>query len=368
MSKKPKHNTKQQEASSSASSARDASIVSVREARKTELSAHELVQQLKSGDKTALSRAITLIESAASKHQEQSREIVKLAFGPSNSLRIGITGVPGVGKSTFIEQLGIMLTEKGHRVAVLAVDPSSSLSGGSILGDKTRMQQLTQSPLAFIRPTPSRLTLGGVARHTRESIILCEAAGYDLILIETVGVGQSETAVAQLCDFFLLLQLAGAGDELQGIKRGIIEMADAIVINKADNDAQLKTARAAQLEYQRALGLFPHKSSGWQPRTLTCSALHNIGIDAIWAMIQDYVALTKSNGYFTQKRKNQNLNWLENTVIDALRAQLLLHPEVMVQWNALKEEVTSEKITPIAAAEILVDLALKTNAGPKPGS
>lgn len=360
MTKKPTHKTMQSEASASAQSARDASIALVRQARLTELSPEEIVDELKNGNKTALSRAITLIESTASKHQAQAKEILKLAFGPSNSLRIGITGVPGVGKSTFIEQLGMRLTKAGHRVAVLAVDPSSSISGGSILGDKTRMQELTQSPLAFIRPTPSRLTLGGVARHTRESIILCEAAGYDLILIETVGVGQSETAVHDLCDFFLLLQLAGAGDELQGIKRGIIEMADAIVINKADNEAQLKTARSAQLEYQRALGLFPHKSSGWQPKTMTCSALHNIGIDEIWSMIQEYAALTKANGHFAQKRIDQNLSWLEKTVIESLRETLLLQPEVIDQWEQLKKQVSEDKITPVDAAEILLKTALRT--------
>lgn len=360
MTKKPTHKTMHSEASASAQSARDASIALVRQARLTELSPEEIVAELKNGNKTALSRAITLIESTASKHQAQAKEILKLAFGPSNSLRIGITGVPGVGKSTFIEQLGMRLTKAGHRVAVLAVDPSSSISGGSILGDKTRMQELTQSPLAFIRPTPSRLTLGGVARHTRESIILCEAAGYDLILIETVGVGQSETAVHDLCDFFLLLQLAGAGDELQGIKRGIIEMADAIVINKADNEAQLKIARTAQLEYQRALGLFPHKSSGWQPKTMTCSALHNIGIDEIWSMIQEYVTLTKSNGHFAQKRIDQNLSWLEKTVIESLRETLLLQPKVIDQWEQLKEQVSEDKITPVDAAEILLKAALRT--------
>ena len=370
MSKKPLHNKKQQEASESAASARDASITSVRQARMTQLSPQELVTQLKRGEKTALSRAITLIESTASKHQKQAKEILKLAFsanhaddygstGPGKTLRVGITGVPGVGKSTFIEQLGMMLTQKGHHVAVLAVDPSSSLSGGSILGDKTRMHQLTQAPQAFIRPTPSKLTLGGVARHTRESIILCEAAGFDVILIETVGVGQSETAVAELCDFFLLLQLAGAGDELQGIKRGIIEMADAIVINKADDPGHLKIARAAQLEYQRALGLFPHKSSGWQPKTLTCSALNNIGIDAVWAMIQEYVTLTKANGHFAQKRIDQNLSWLEKTLTESLKEKLLLHPEVLTQWEDLKDKVTKGQVTAVDAAEILLDAALK---------
>ena len=362
MSKKPKQNKMQQEASTSAKGVRDASIASVRQARQTQQSAEELVDALKKGDKTALSRAITLIESTASKHQIQAREILKRAFGPRDSIRIGITGIPGVGKSTFIEQLGMMLTEKGHRVAVLAVDPSSSLSGGSILGDKTRMQRLTQAPLAFIRPTPSKLTLGGVARHTRESIMLCESAGYEVILVETVGVGQSETAVAELCDFFLLLQLAGAGDELQGIKRGIIEMADAIVINKADNDPQLKIARAAQVEYQRALGLFPHKSSGWQPRTLTCSALNNIGIDVVWEMILEYTSQTKANGYFAQKRRNQNLNWLDTTVTESLRERVLIHPEVLAIWDELKEQVSSEQITPVEAAEILLSKALKTRS------
>ncbi|HBB48527.1 MAG TPA: methylmalonyl Co-A mutase-associated GTPase MeaB [Flavobacteriaceae bacterium] len=368
MSKKPQHNSEPQEASVSATSARDASIASVRQARLAQLSSEELVTRLKTGDKTALSRAITLIESGAPKHQEQAKALLKLAFSTDNAddqsetLRIGITGVPGVGKSTFIEQLGMMLTEKGHRVAVLAVDPSSSVSGGSILGDKTRMQQLTQSPNAFIRPTPSKLTLGGVARHTRESIILCEAAGYDVILIETVGVGQSETAVHDLCDFFLLLQLAGAGDELQGIKRGIIEMADAIVINKADDETQLIKARAAQLEYQRALGLFPHKSSGWQPKTQTCSALNNRGIDKVWDMIQEFVALTQDNGHFAQKRIDQNLNWLEKTVTESLKEALLSHPDVLAQWNGLKEQVTHNLVSPVEAADQLLQSILKTKS------
>ena len=368
MSEKPNHNTHNKEASSGATGARDASIAYIQQARSNEIRADQLVKSLKDGDKTALGRAITIIESSATHHRKKAQEILKLALGSSQGLRIGITGVPGVGKSTFIEQMGMMLTAQGHRVAVLAVDPSSSLSGGSILGDKTRMQELTQSPLAFIRPTPSRLTLGGVARHTRESIILCEAAGYDVILIETVGVGQSETAVADLCDFFLLLQLAGAGDELQGIKRGIIEMADAIVINKADDAENLKVARAAQLEYQRALGLFPSKLSGWQTKTLTCSALNNIGVDKVWDMIQKYVALTRDNGHFDQKRVDQNLSWLEKTVTESLRETLLLHPDVVKRWDELRENVSKQNMTPVAAAEILLDLALNKNRAPKKGS
>ena len=359
MSEKPKHTGSKTEASAGAKSAKDASIALVRKARLNDPDLKELIAHIKAGNKTALSRAITLIESNAEKHREQAKAIIKACFGPSKSRRIGITGVPGVGKSTFIAKLGVMLTQKGHRVDVLALDPSSSVSGGSILGDKTRMHDLAQSDLAFIRPTPSKLTLGGVAKHTRESIILCEAAGYDLILIETVGVGQSETAVHGLCDFFLLLQLAGAGDELQGIKRGIIEMADAIAVNKADDQAQSKSAQSAQMEYQRALSLFPRQSNGWQPKAVTCSALMNIGISDIWNMIQEFVSLTQSNGSFEKKRTAQNLIWMEKTLDENLKETLLNHPEIQDQWRQLKTQVARQKINPVAAAERLMTQVLK---------
>jgi LAO/AO transport system kinase len=253
----------------------------LQEARKKKHSVKELYDGILVGNVTALSRGITLIESTAVKHQDQAKALVEACLPHSNnSIRVGITGVPGVGKSTFIEQYGNLLTTKGHKVAVLAVDPSSSLSKGSILGDKTRMESLVTNDKAFIRPSASGDSLGGVARKTREAIILCEAAGYTYIIIETVGVGQSETAVHSMTDFFLLLKLAGAGDELQGIKRGIMEMADTIVINKADGE-NVKAAKLAKVEFNRALHLYPPKENGWTAKTLTCSALNNEGIEKV---------------------------------------------------------------------------------------
>ena len=243
--------------------------------RKITPSVKELFQGITKGDKTSLSRGITLIESTAIKHQRQAKELIEACLPYANkSIRIGITGVPGVGKSTFIEQFGKLLVDDGKKVAVLTIDPSSTLSKGSILGDKTRMEELVKEVNVFIRPSASGESLGGVARKTREAIILCEAAGFDTIIIETVGVGQSETAVHSMTDFFLLMKLAGAGDELQGIKRGIMEMADAIVINKADGE-NIKAAKLAKTEFNRALHLYPAKESGWNPKTITCSALNN---------------------------------------------------------------------------------------------
>ncbi|MEN8880145.1 MAG: methylmalonyl Co-A mutase-associated GTPase MeaB, partial [Polaribacter sp.] len=265
-------------------------------------SVDEYVTQILKGNITFLSRAITLVESTNAKHQKKANEILERCLPyANNSIRIGITGVPGVGKSTFIEAFGKHLTSKGNKVAVLAVDPSSSVNKGSILGDKTRMEQLVTDKNAFIRPSPSGTSLGGVAQKTRESIILCEAAGFNTIIIETVGVGQSETVVHSMVDFFLLLKLAGAGDELQGIKRGIIEMADAIVINKADGD-NAKNAKIAKVEFNRALHLYPLKDSKWQPKVLTASALQNLNIDKVDEMIAEYVQLTKNNNYFNEKR------------------------------------------------------------------
>ena len=236
----------------------------------------------------------------------------------NNSIRIGITGVPGVGKSTFIEAFGKHLTSLNKKVAVLAVDPSSSVNRGSILGDKTRMEELVTDKSAFIRPSPSGTSLGGVAQKTRESIILCEAAGFDTIVIETVGVGQSETAVHSMTDFFLLLKLAGAGDELQGIKRGIIEMADAIVINKADSGNE-KNAKIAKVEFNRALHLYPPKDSGWQPKVLLASALHHKGVDEVYTMIDDYITTVINSSYFQQKRNDQNKYWLLETINQQLK-------------------------------------------------
>jgi len=262
---------------------------------------------LLSHDRTALSKGITLIESTQKNHSEKAQLLVEKCLPYANtSIRIGITGVPGVGKSTFIEALGTLLIKQGHKVAVLAVDPSSSVSHGSILGDKTRMESLVQSEHVYIRPSPSGNSLGGVAQKTRESIVLCEAAGYDIIIIETVGVGQSETAVHSMVDFFLLLKLAGAGDELQGIKRGIIEMADAIVINKADGDNQ-KRAREAKNQFRKALHLYPLAENNWSPEVLTCSALENVGIEEIWELIKKYQQNTTASGFFEKNRTKSHL-------------------------------------------------------------
>ncbi|MEY2629725.1 MAG: GTPase ArgK, partial [Bacteroidota bacterium] len=270
--------------------------------RKVQPSAAELVNGILAGDISALSRAITLVESTNPSHLAKANDIISACLPHANqSVRIGITGVPGVGKSTFIEAFGKYLTGLGKKVAVLAVDPSSSISHGSILGDKTRMEELVKDPNAFIRPSASGETLGGVARKTRETIILCEAAGFDTIIIETVGVGQSETAVHSMVDFFLLLKIAGAGDELQGIKRGIMEMADAIVINKADGD-NIAKAKLAKTEFNRALHLFPAKRSGWVPKVTTCSAYEKTGIDEVWQLISSYFELVKANHYFEEKR------------------------------------------------------------------
>lgn len=277
-------------------------------------STKKFVAGILEGNITFLSRAITLIESTNLKHQEKANTILEQCLPyASNSVRIGITGVPGVGKSTFIEAFGKQLTGEGKKVAVLAIDPTSSVHKGSILGDKTRMEGLVSDKNAFIRPSPSGTSLGGVAQKTRESIILCEAAGFDTIIIETVGVGQSETMVHSMVDFFLLLKIAGAGDELQGIKRGIIEMADAIVINKSDGD-NIKNTKIAKVEFNRALHLYPIKDSGWQPKVVTASALENTGIKAVYDMIEEYILLVKKNKFFTHNRNNQNTYWLTSTI------------------------------------------------------
>jgi LAO/AO transport system kinase len=316
----------------------------------------QLIADLLQGDKTALSRAITLVESTAIKHQIQAKEIIETCLPHANkSIRIGITGVPGVGKSTFIEQFGKLIVEKSLKVAVLAVDPSSTISKGSILGDKTRMEDLVKEKNAFIRPSSSGDSLGGVARKTREAIILCEAAGYDVILIETVGVGQSETAVHSMCDFFLLLKLAGAGDELQGMKRGIIEMADGIAINKADGD-NIKAARLAKSEFNRALHLYPVKESKWNPKTSLCSALNNEGISEIWDFIAEYISLTKENGYFQQKRKEQNKFWLIQTIDSRLKNNFYNNQKVQSELVNQLKLIDENKTTPFEAAQLLLDL------------
>ena len=316
----------------------------------------ELIKGILKKDKTALSRSITLVESTVQKHQDQAREIIETCLThANNSIRIGITGVPGVGKSTFIEQFGTLLTQKNYKVAVLAVDPSSSISGGSILGDKTRMEDLVREPNAFIRPSASRNSLGGVARNTREAIILCEAAGYNIILIETVGVGQSETVVHSMTDFFLLLKLAGAGDELQGIKRGIIEMADSIVINKADGN-NITAAQLAKTEFNRALHLYPDKGNDWTPKTLTCSALHNEGVSEIWELIQKYNSITKENGYFQQKRNDQNRYWLLQTIESTLKSDFYNHQKIKEELKKQLILISENKTSPFEAANYLLTI------------
>ena len=276
----------------------------------------------------------------------------------NKSVRIGITGVPGVGKSTFIEAFGKHLTSLGKKVAVLAVDPSSTISHGSILGDKTRMEELVKDKNAYIRPSASGETLGGVARKTRETIILCEAAGFDTIIIETVGVGQSETAVHSMVDFFLLLKISGAGDELQGIKRGIMEMADAIVINKADGD-NIKKAKLAKTEFNRALHLFPAKKSNWTPTVSTCSSYTKEGIDSVWNTISDYLELTQSNTYFQEKRQEQNQYWMMETINEQLKNHFYTHPEIIDLLDKKKKAVQNNEISPFAAALELLSTYFK---------
>ncbi|TDN87210.1 methylmalonyl-CoA mutase metallochaperone MeaB [Salegentibacter sp. 24] len=327
----------------------------IRASRKRKFLEEDLLQQLLEGNKTALGRAITLVESNQFTHQQKAQQLLESALPYSQkSIRIGITGVPGVGKSTFIESFGSYLIRQGKKVAVLAVDPSSSVSSGSILGDKTRMENLVKEENAFIRPSASGTSLGGVAKKTRESIILCEAAGFDIVLIETVGVGQSETTVHSMTDFFLLLKLAGAGDELQGIKRGIIEMADAIVINKADGD-NLKAAREAKSEFNRALQLYPSKESGWKPKVALCSALQQTGIESVWELIAEFQKNVKENGYFQKNRKEQNKFWLLQTINEHLKNSFYRNPVMKKELEIQLKAIESNKITAFAAADLLLE-------------
>jgi|TARA_B110000196_G_scaffold136839_1_gene118505 LAO/AO transport system kinase len=333
-----------------------ASAEKIKKSRARQNSVNEFVTGVLNGNITFLSKAITLVESTNIKHQQKANEILNRCLPHSNkSIRIGITGVPGVGKSTFIETFGKYLTAQGKKVAVLAVDPSSSVNKGSILGDKTRMEALVTDENAFIRPSPSGTSLGGVAQKTRESIILCEAAGFDTIIIETVGVGQSETVVHSMVDFFLLLKLAGAGDELQGIKRGIIEMADAIVINKADGENK-QNAKIAKVAFNRALHLYPLKESKWQPKVLTASALHNSGIEEIDNMILTYIAITKENAYFNKKRNEQNKFWLLSTIEQQLKTNFYQNPKVKSALQKEIDNLENGKTTPFNAAKRLLDL------------
>jgi LAO/AO transport system kinase len=306
-----------------------------------------------------LSKAITLVESSLSKHQSVAQKVIEqcLPF-TGNSIRIGITGVPGVGKSTFIEALGSYLTSLGHQLAVLAIDPSSEKTKGSILGDKTRMEKLATDKNAFIRPSPSAGTLGGVARKTKEIIVLCEAAGFDTIFVETVGVGQSETAVHSMVDFFLLLMLAGAGDELQGIKRGIMEMADALVINKADGD-NVKKAELAKQEYLNALHLFPAAESGWTPMVNACSSLNNTGIAEIWDVILKYREMAEANGYFSKRRQEQDLKMFFESIGERLKNNFYNDPGVKMQLDEFQSKILKGKISSYQAGNALLETYYK---------
>ncbi len=309
------------------------------------------------GDRTVLARAITVVESELPADGELAARILDAVLPHTGrSRRVGITGVPGAGKSTFIDALGMhLLRERGENVAVLSIDPSSPISGGSILGDKTRMERLAVEDHAFIRPSPSGGHLGGVARRTRETLLLCEAAGYRNILVETVGVGQSETAVRSMTDFFLLLMLAGAGDELQGIKRGIIEMLDGMAINKADGDNERKADRA-RIEYASALHLFPASPDGWTPRVLTCSALHNRRIADVWQMVLDHHDLLTRNGHLEQRRRRQALEWMNELVLLGLEESFRGDSQVATRWPELQEEVRRGRATPFAASRELLGL------------
>lgn len=324
---------------------------------KKELSVSDYVNGIIGKNRVILSRAITLIESVNPVHQAIAQEVIEKCLPYSGrSIRIGITGVPGVGKSTFIESFGTYITAQGKQLAVLAIDPSSERSKGSILGDKTRMEQLATNPHAFIRPSPSGLTLGGVARKTRESIILCEAAGFDVIIVETVGVGQSETAVKSMVDFFLLLMLAGAGDELQGIKRGIMEMADALVINKADGD-NVHLSELAKTRYRSALQLFPKQDNGWQTPVTTCSAIENHAIDKVWQIICDFEKHTKNNGFFDKNRNEQHVkifyDWMEYT----LRNDFFNNATIEEAIQKILPSVLSGAITPYQAGSQIISLS-----------
>ena len=323
--------------------------------KKKQYSSEQLLTGIRRGDISILGQAITLVESSLEHHQKAAQELISACLPYSgNAFRVGITGVPGAGKSTFIESMGKHILEAGGKLAVLAIDPSSDRSRGSILGDKTRMEELAGSRRAYIRPSPSGGTLGGVARKTRETIILCEAAGFDTIFVETVGVGQSETAVHSMVDFFLLVMLAGAGDELQGIKRGIMEMADAIVINKADGN-NLKRASRAQAEFANALHLFPPSLSGWIPRVLTCSSLYSKGIPEIWEMALEYADHVKESGHLKEKRLEQSRYWMYETLRDGIYAQVFNDPAMKKELEIHEKAISEGRITSFMAASSILN-------------
>ncbi len=328
--------------------------------KRKEYSVDEYVEGILKGDITILSQAVTLLESSLPKHQHIAQAVIEKCLPYSgNSIRIGITGVPGAGKSTSIESFGLHVLQENRKLAVLAIDPSSERSKGSILGDKTRMERLSNHPHAFVRPSPSAGSLGGVARKTRETIILCEAAGFDTIFIETVGVGQSETAVHSMVDFFLLIQLAGTGDELQGIKRGIMEMADGIVINKADG-SNIDKAKLAQAQFKNALHLFPMPDSGWSPQVLTYSGFYNIGIKEIWDMITDYIRFTKNNQFFYQKRRKQAKYWMYESINEQLKESFYNNPNIEELLQIKEQQVLNDTCSSFIAAKDLLDIYFST--------
>lgn len=327
--------------------------------RKT-LLADDYFEGILKGDITLLSQAVTLVESNKPEHQIVAQKIIiKCLPHAGKSVRLGITGVPGAGKSTFIESLGKHITNNGGKLAVLAIDPSSERSKGSILGDKTRMEELSADPNAYIRPSPAAGSLGGVARKTREIIVLCEAAGFNNIFIETVGVGQSETVVHSMVDFFLLIQIAGAGDELQGIKRGIMEMADTILINKADGDNHDR-AQLAAAQFRSALHLFPPTGSGWTPLVLTCSALENTGVSQVWETVNEYIALTKRNGFFKDRRHDQARYWMYETINETLRNNFYYNKLIRPKLPAFEQLVLTDGMSSFVAANELLETYFKS--------
>lgn len=322
------------------------------------------IQGVLDSNRLMLSRTITLIESSLPSHQEMAATIIeKLLPHTGNAVRLGITGVPGAGKSTFIESFGSLLSELGHRVAVLAIDPSSARSGGSVLGDKTRMLELSVNDNAFIRPSPSGGTLGGVARKTRETMLACEAAGFDIIIIETVGVGQSETAVASMVDFFLVLMIAGAGDELQGIKKGILEVADSIVINKADGDNQVRAERARR-EYEAALHILTPGSANWSPRVMTCSALKRTGLTEIWETVAEHRTALQAAGEFEFKRKKQAQDWMYFLLEEGLKSWFYSHPDIERNLPRLIAAIEQQEISPTSAASQLLNYLRQSGSVP----
>ncbi|MBP1613974.1 MAG: methylmalonyl Co-A mutase-associated GTPase MeaB [Bacteroidetes bacterium] len=322
---------------------------------KRRLSVDEFVDGIVKGNVTVLSQAVTLVESVKPEHQAIAQEVIEKCLPYSgHSVRIGISGVPGAGKSTSIDVFGLHVLEKGGKLAVLAIDPSSERSKGSILGDKTRMEQLAVHPKSFIRPSPAAGSLGGVARKTRETIILCEAAGFDKVFVETVGVGQSETAVHSMVDFFLLIQLAGTGDELQGIKRGIMEMADGIIINKADG-TNIDKAKLAATQFRNALHLFPAPESGWIPQVLTYSGFYNLGVKEIWDMIDEYMSFVKENGYFEARRNEQSKYWMYETINEHLRDSFYNNEKIKSMLPEKERQVLSSDLTSFIAARNLLD-------------